>query len=178
MKKELTYFVIFAVGAITGAVATMTYFKTKYEQIAQDEIDSVKETFSKLKPKEEKSENNSEEEKKALSDIVNKHDYTSFSKSNVKKEEEPLKDDKPYVISPMQVGDDDFECNTLTLYSNKVLTNELDEPIEGDELKALIGGTEVYDHFGDYEPDVVYVRNETLQTDFEIIRVLDSYEQA
>lgn len=178
MKEKITQLVIFAIGVGVGAVASMTYFKTKYEQIAQEEIDSVKETFSKLKSKEEKTTSDDiSEEKKTLINIVNKHDYTSFSKSNVKKEEKPLKEDKPYVISPMQVGDDDFDCITLTLYSNNVLTNELDERIEGGELKNLIGSEDVFEHFGDYEDDVIYVRNERLKTDFEILRVLDSYEE-
>ena len=77
----------------------------------------------------------------------------------------------------MQVGDDDFDCITLTLYSNNILTNELDERIEGGELKNLIGSEDVFEHFGDYEDDVIYVRNERLKTDFEILRVLDSYEE-
>ena len=37
MKEKITQFVIFAIGVGVGAVASMTYFKTKYEQIAQEE---------------------------------------------------------------------------------------------------------------------------------------------
>ena len=38
--------VIFAVGAVAGSAATWYFTKTKYEKIAQEEIDSVKEVFS------------------------------------------------------------------------------------------------------------------------------------
>ena len=47
MKTALSNFIIFATGAVIGSVVTWKIIKTKYEQIAQEEIDSVKEVFSK-----------------------------------------------------------------------------------------------------------------------------------
>ena len=38
-------FVMFVLGAAVGSVATWQYTKKKYERIAQEEIDSVKEIF-------------------------------------------------------------------------------------------------------------------------------------
>ena len=38
---------IFTTGAAIGAAVTWKLLKTKYEQIAQDEIDSVKEVFAR-----------------------------------------------------------------------------------------------------------------------------------
>ncbi len=43
MKSKL-YFA-FALGAVSGALCTWYYVKDKYEKIAQEEIDSVKEVF-------------------------------------------------------------------------------------------------------------------------------------
>lgn len=40
-------FVMFVLGAAVGSVVTWQYTKKKYEQIAQEEIDSVKEIFSR-----------------------------------------------------------------------------------------------------------------------------------
>ena len=51
MKNKFVYFAVFAVGALVGSAASMHYFKKKYEQIAQEEIDSVKETFKSLSRK-------------------------------------------------------------------------------------------------------------------------------
>lgn len=193
MKKEFTYFVIFAIGAAVGSVASMKYFKTKYERIADEEIESVKKSITQLiknsdilnKKTDSNPKNNSNgasdntKGKETLNKVVNKLDYTSFSKS-VSQEE--AKDDKPegdlpYIIPPEQVGEDDYECNTYTLYSDGVLTDELNDVVEEEDLAYLIGSRDVFKHIDDYGNGAVYVRNDFLGTDFEIIRCLEAYNE-
>ena len=48
MKDTLNNVLIFAVGAAIGSAVTWKLLKTKYERIAQEEIDSVKEVFGLL----------------------------------------------------------------------------------------------------------------------------------
>lgn len=193
MKKEFTYFVIFAIGAAVGSVASMKYFKTKYERIADEEIESVKKSITQLVKNSDilnkKSDSNPKNNlngasdntkgKETLNKVVNKLDYTSFSKS-VSQEE--AKDDKPegdlpYIIPPEQVGEDDYECNTYTLYSDGVLTDELNDVVEEEDLAYLIGSRDVFKHIDDYGNGAVYVRNDFLETDFEIIRCLEAYNE-
>lgn len=193
MKKEFTYFVIFAIGAAVGSVASMKYFKTKYERIADEEIESVKKSITQLiknsdilnKKSDSNPKNNlngasdNTKGKETLNKVVNKLDYTSFSKS-VSQEE--AKDDKPegdlpYIIPPEQVGEDDYECNTYTLYSDGVLTDELNDVVEEEDLAYLIGSRDVFKHIDDYGNGAVYVRNDFLGTDFEIIRCLEAYNE-
>lgn len=193
MKKEFTYFVIFAIGTVVGSVASMKYFKTKYEHIADEEIESVKKSITQLiknsdilnKKTDSNPKNNSNgasdntKGKETLNKVVNKLDYTSFSKS-VSQEE--AKDDKPegdlpYIIPPEQVGEDDYECNTYTLYSDGVLTDELNDVVEEEDLAYLIGSRDVFKHIDDYGNGAVYVRNDFLGTDFEIIRCLEAYNE-
>lgn len=193
MKKEFTYFVIFAIGAAVGSVASMKYFKTKYERIADEEIESVKKSITQLVKNSDilnkKSDSNPKNNlngasdntkgKETLNKVVNKLDYTSFSKS-VSQEE--AKDDKPegdlpYIIPPEQVGEDDYECNTYTLYSDGVLTDELNDVVEEEDLAYLIGSRDVFKHIDDYGNGAVYVRNDFLGTDFEIIRCLEAYNE-
>lgn len=193
MKKEFTYFVIFAIGTVVGSVASMKYFKTKYEHIADEEIESVKKSITQLiknsdilnKKSDSNPKNNSNDAsdntkgKETLNKVVNKLDYTSFSKS-VSQEE--AKDDKPegdlpYIIPPEQVGEDDYECNTYTLYSDGVLTDELNDVVEEEDLAYLIGSRDVFKHIDDYGNGAVYVRNDFLGTDFEIIRCLEAYNE-
>lgn len=50
----MKYFIAFVAGGALGSLATWMFVKKKYEQIAQEEIDSVKEVYSKRKPKTEK----------------------------------------------------------------------------------------------------------------------------
>ena len=47
MKQSIIYVAVFTLGVTAGSVATWQYVKKKYEQIAQEEIDSVKEAFSR-----------------------------------------------------------------------------------------------------------------------------------
>ena len=47
MSEGLKNTIIFAVGALVGSAVTWKLLKTKYEQIANEEIASVKETYAK-----------------------------------------------------------------------------------------------------------------------------------
>ena len=53
MKINMINFLMFAVGAAIGSAVTWKLVKTKYERIANEEIESVKEVFSR-RSKEEK----------------------------------------------------------------------------------------------------------------------------
>lgn len=177
MKNKIIYFAVFATGAVLGAVSSMQYFKTKYEKIAEEEIKSVKETLSgkvttiskEEKEDVEESHEQTEEEVRTYHDIVN--DYTSFSKKD--KEDEEVK--KPYIIPPEEFGEkDEYDLISLTYHSDHVLVNDLDEVIKGRELESLVG-KDALSHFGEYEDDSVFVRNDTLKTDIEILKDLDPF---
>lgn len=60
-----------------------------------------------------------------------------------------------------------FDKVTLFLYDDGVLCSDQNEIITN--IGATIGH-EALDRIGEYEPDVVYVRNEQISTDFEVIR--------
>lgn len=86
-------------------------------------------------------------------------------KSNFDKKE-AIAVSKPYVIMPEEVGDLDHMTSTLYYFQDGVLTDDEMNPLEDPE--DLIGDIKVEDHFGEFEDDVVYVRNEDMETDFEI----------
>lgn len=181
MKKEALYFATFTAGVAVGVLASMKYFKTKYEQITEEEIESVKESLKKFRPKEpeNKTEKGSSDiSKDKLNSIVNKLDYSSFSKpSKTTTEKKEEKGDLPYIIPPAQVGEDDYSCSTYILYADGVLADELNDRVDEEELEYLIGSREVLDHIDDWNNNAVYVRNEFIKTDIEIIRSLDVYEE-
>lgn len=60
-----------------------------------------------------------------------------------------------------------FDKVTLFLYDDGVLCSDQNEIITN--IGATIGH-EALDRIGEYEPDVVYVRNEQISTDYEVIR--------
>lgn len=79
---------------------------------------------------------------------------------------------RPYVIKPEEFGNGDYETVSFTYYSDGVLTDDFDNPIEDIDYYV---GEESLDHFGEYEDDSVFVRNDNLKTDFEILLVEESY---
>lgn len=175
MNKTVTTVMAFAVGAAAGVAATWKFFEEKYARIAQEEIDSVKEVFSKRDRKEvqpEKTEPVVEatiENPKELIAINKKAraiiDYSGYSSSQDEKPEEP----KPYVIPPEAFGELEEEGYTnvsLTFCSDQVVIDDNNDILE--DVNDVIG-FESLSHFGEYEDDAVYVRNDKLHCDYEIL---------
>lgn len=174
--SKVTNFVIFAMGAAVGSVITWQYVKKKYEQIAQEEIDSVKAVFMKKDPDMEvtvsetphQAEPRKVEEKPSISEyaaLLKNEGYTNYSGTG--KEEQTAMSDKPYVISPEEFGEDEeYEKISLTYYADQVLADENDELVE--DVEGAVG-FESLTHFGEYEDDSVFVRNDRLKCDYEIL---------
>lgn len=162
---------IFAAGAAIGSVVTWKLVKTKYEQIANEEIKEVKDYYYGLADKkdefdaDEDFECDDSEEEQDYNDILDSNGYRNYSNKKEKKEEDDL--DKPYVISPEEFDDnEDYETVSLTYYSDGVLTDERDNIIE--DIEGTVGEDSLT-HFGEYEDDSVFVRNDLLKTDYEIL---------
>lgn len=176
--SKVTNLVMFAVGAAVGSAVTWQYVKKKYEQIAQEEIDSVKAVFLKKEPDMEvvvsdapqRAEPRKVEEKPNISEyaaMLEKEGYTSYSGIRSGKEEQASMKDKPYVISPEEFGEfEEYERISLTLYEDQVLADDNDELVE--DVEGTIG-FESLTHFGEYEDDSVFVRNDRLKCDYEIL---------
>lgn len=184
-----TCFVMFVVGAAAGSAATWLYAKKYYERIAQEEIDSVKAVFSERKPDTVvKNNNNIQEENQHKADIaklkpdlvnyaakLQEEGYTNYTKHSEKIIEEkdvPIPN-KPYIISPEEFGESgNYTQISLTYYSDGVLADDEDEIIE--DIDDTVG-EDFADHFGDYEDDSVFVRNDRLRCDYEILKDNRSY---
>ncbi len=174
-------FMMFVLGVAVGSVVTWRYVEKKYERIAQEEIDSVKEVFSKRETDvteddeviREKASN--AKEKPNIVEYAAKlreQGYTNYSdvEPETKKEEvneESMYIDTPYVIQPEEVGEfDDYEIIGLTYYADQVLTDEDDKLVE--DIEDTIGFDSL-SRFGEYEDDSVFVRNDRLKCDYEIL---------
>lgn len=186
MNRMSTNMFIFAAGAAIGSAVAWLYAKKYYEQIANDEIESMKEWVARRV--EEQDESNSEctpdsdtnvivnptspsvkPDLKEYVSMINDLGYVNYSqtKMNFDKKEEVDVLDEPYVIKPEIFGEeDDYEEVSLTYYADGVLTDEQDNIIE--DVDSLVGA-DYADHFGEYEDDSVFVRNDRLKIDFEIL---------
>lgn len=174
--KNIAYFATFAIGAAAGAAASWLVVKNKYERIANEEIESVKNTFMDLNAEqpdegeEERVESEdipeSEEQVDYSPDAKEIRDYCSYVKgTGYKSYNSDVVHEKPFVISVEEFGElDDYECIQLTLYADKVLADDMNEVV--DDIQGTIGSLE---HFEKYEDDVVYYRNDRLKCDYEVV---------
>ena len=176
--NKVTGFALFAVGAAIGSLVTWKLVKTKYERIAQEEINSVKETFAKRKPVTDTSRPIDKHADGQQTDFEN---YTSLAKTYKGDEEddendeegEPDMSDGPQVISPDEFGQIDYyDIVSLNYFADGVLTDDWDNVIEDPEETV---GPNVESHFGEYEEDTVYVVNDEHGTYYEICRDLRNY---
>ena len=88
----------------------------------------------------------------ALNETISENDY-----------DEPA----PYIIPPEEFGEnEDYDTISLTLYSDGVLADDADKPIT--DIDEVIGN-ESLEHFGEYEDDSIFVRNDKLKCDYEVL---------
>lgn len=172
-NKTIVNAFIFLAGAAVGSIATWQLVKKKYEQIAQEEIDSVKEIFAKMQDKDIEAETLTE--KTEVFDKEEYDEYVAIITQEYSHSEVPnLGHDRPYVISPREYVENagDYDQFSLTYYADGFLTDENDCLIE--DVEGYIGFDSL-SHFGEYEDDSVFVRNDRLQCDYEILRDVRDY---
>ena len=178
----------FVAGAAVGSVITWKLIEKKYKDLADEEIESVIETFKNRKPRITK-----DEVKETVEKVINKYkkpkeiveDIVTAERYSIENEEEIDEDDEsnytvnidnddtvitPYVIEPERFGEyNEYGTKTLTYYADNVLTDEIDNPITSEEMVTMIG-PDALDHFGEYEDDSVYIRDEMNEMDYEILK--------
>ena len=186
MNNKIASFLMFAAGAVVGSIVTWKLVKTKYEQIADEEIKSVKEMYSKKVSASNKHE-------AVQTDLANKkpsihemNDYLKCIKNNGYDEEENDENkeneegendmnDGPYVISPDEFGNVyEYTCVSLTYYADGTIADDWDTVIIDPDEEV---GPDIESHFGEYEEDTVFVRNDKSKVDYEICRDLRTFAE-
>ena len=184
MNNKTMCFIAFSLGAAAGVVVSWRLLKKKYEQIAQEEIDSVKEVFSQrhsnlteeVEGAPTKMTKNTEDDAEEIEyrNMVNDHGYTNYSDISRKA---PVTTRKEYVMGPYVITEDEFgeldeyETNTLTYYADGVLADDVDDVIE--DVEATVGHESLM-NLGPQDDrlhlfDSVYVRNDEKKCDYEIL---------
>ena len=105
-----------------------------------------------------------------------KPDYTAYSQAKEKHNvfddamptEPEVKHDEPYIIDPTEFGEfSEYEQRELTYYKDGVICENDTDMIDPYDI---LGDIDVADHFGEYENDRVFVRDDKRQVDYEILR--------
>ena len=191
-KDLLSKVLIFVAGCGIGSVVTWKLIDKKYAQIAQEEIDSVKDALGyrnermeevKSEPEDEEDKDDEDEQfdrdtesaREELANICKEqgYDYNGISK---KEGEEEMAENKPYVISPEEFDENGYKTKTLFYYNDDVVTDERGKVLSENSIEKLIG-KESLTTFGQYESDSVFVRNDDLKTDYEILADERNYHE-
>lgn len=229
MNNTFKGIIIFALGAATGAFVANKLLEQKYEEILQEDIESVRAVAKRRLAKYEGTEEEEENEEcttGSLNDISSldiqppkepsRNAYNQV-KSSYGLSKKPLKEvvkeieeedeseddeseayveyvkpkklsndgkmsyhDRPYVIGYDAFSDEDVPHDKITLYyyvEDNTLCDENEEIII--DVDDIIGEDSL-DSFDDIDDDEnsIFVRNEKLHVDYEILRLNESYQQS
>ena len=193
MNRGFLAFTSFLVGGAVGAFITWKAIDKYYADLAEEEIQSVKERYyGEKEPTQEDSEDekfiikhetypNKKNDIHEYAKLLSKEQYVDYQKNDTESLDE--EDDNTYdiyVISPDEYGDKvgteewtDWELEGLVYFQDGVLCDERDNPIQEVELTVGRDWVTKFGYYGD--EDVVHVRNEGLKTDYEIVKDYRNY---
>ncbi len=169
-------------GSAGGIAGTYIYLKDKFEKQLNEEVVALKahyvERDRQLAKKNEEQKKELEEKIYSDSEVRDWMDYTKMYNAEpvtVKLENEVVDTDDDYsaaaeIISNVDFDDPDYD-NYRKISVDYFEDGAVYETLSGEELDGfeLIVGDEWKGAFGEYTPNVVYVRNHDLKTDYEII---------
>ena len=176
---------IFLLGCGSGAAVSYIYFNKKYEE-KKLELEEIKEHYN--------NKIYGEIETKEAETIIKKEGYISYDnltaddvKTVIKEvSEEAMIEDRPsddYPLEPIVINESDysetelsFEKADLDYYlDDGALVDEADTLIE---IEDVIGYDILEDFINDDSEEVIYVRNASLGTDYQIKKISGSYSDS
>lgn len=183
MNSKVSFILGTIIGAGIGVAGTYSYFKDKYEKLAEKDFNSRR-VFDEDKkdeseePVAEKTADSRTVDKPSIAEYaarLQKEGYVNYSDMQDKKQKQEIGVDKPYVIQPSDFGEfDDYEKISITYTADGVLLDDMNEIV--DDIEETVGEDSL-EHFGEYEDDSVYVRNDAKKCDYEILLDQRNYQE-
>jgi hypothetical protein len=175
MNSKFAFIFGLATGGAIGAFVSWRINKSRYEKIMEEEVASMREVLARKNsatPDEEPVAEETELPDEVV-EVLKKYDPTS---EELQKGGKIVVGKHPYVISPEEYGEKEgYETETLNFYADGVLTYyTTDEVVE--DVDSTVGSDSL-SHIGEYEDDVVHVRNDSTKTDYEILRDTSKYSE-
>lgn len=181
-KLFISSSVCFIVGGVIAWFGSKYFYKKKYEDKADQEIDSVRKAYENSyynKKNEEDKKNNickqNDESKVTTIEVEDSDpeftpdDYNKyFNKTKKYSIKDPVKNrtNKIYVITEEEFARSECNVQTLVFYKDGILADDDFNIIKNVEETI---GSEALSSFGEFKDDAVYVRNELLNIDYEIL---------
>ena len=159
---------IFIAGVGVGIGTSYNIIKKKHEEILEEEIASVKETYSKKNEEEKKCENPDKETQEPEETVKKEYEKLAKEYSSVKEDDKLNKvNTEIYEISYDDFGEEGYEEIELTYYiDDEILTDDADEPMEELDIISSIGSIDILD--GCKDGEYIYIRNKEKEIDYSI----------
>lgn len=163
MRKHILYGLFgIAVGVALGALRD---YKKNHEEVKTGADVETEEDIDEDIDGMEEYEEPSKEESDNHKEYTNYSDLTKPYRTTEKKEQTVR--NKPVVIPPDEYGEEEYYTQIEFVYcADGVVLNEDQEIVENPE-KYIGDGLK---HFGEYEDDSVYVRNDKLKSYFAVLK--------
>lgn len=182
MSNLLSNVIAFTVGAAIGSAVTYVIVKKKYDQLDREDIDSIREAYSRgrradsnpvdescdMEEKDRDRDRDRDEEIDEMIDILKENGYVN--------RDEEYEVDKPYIITPDEFSEmQDYESIGLRYFTDEILADD-----DGNVVEDLVNtvGLDFAEHFNEYADDTVFVRNDRLKCDYEIVLDYRPYYKA
>lgn len=179
-------FMIFLAGAGVGAGISYFVVKKSMEEKNAKEIEYVRSEFEKMLEAERNIHaDNPADAKDTVEKIAKENGYSESSASSEKTEETSTTDSKdketkqdenePHIIKPEEFGSGSYEVETLVYYAK----NEKLVVAGGGEVEVIddLFPSEFLNRFGEYEEDMLYVRDPKEGIDYDIEYVDEAYKR-
>lgn len=177
--KAIKGIFIFAIGALSGTFVGAQIAKKKYEEIANEEIEEIRDYYRKVNKEladqlvDKTAEPEKVEKPKEVEEVEERKQYENIIKRGnymtVDEEEQNNVCYEAYPIDPSEYGNDGKNATeTLTYFADGVLVNEVDEVVEDPDLVVGRHHIDIFNEFPD--ATCVYVRNDLDGMDYEIIK--------
>lgn len=158
MNKQTVNYTLFIVGSIIGCMVTRAYLIKKSDQI----IEQIKEEY--IARANRAVECVSEKQQP----ISNKQVTQPFPNEDASR--------KPYIIQPEQFGkEDEYDAITLVYYKDGILADDNDALVENIDF---VVGVELLEEFEDDSDGSMFIRNDILKCDYEILADYRNYNEA
>ena len=171
----------YILGVATGILLVKEHIRDKYRKLADEEVESVKEAFTRnLKRVKAEQEQTVAQAEKRAEDAANLNLKNIQHYERLLREKGYVADDEPesaVYIHPDEFGEiDGYSASTITFYEKSgVFTDEMNQPIDDEEWEDMLG-CGVAKHFDEYESDRVCIRNDKRRSYYEVLLDEGEYE--
>lgn len=181
---------MFIGGLTIGAGMSWVYHKNKYEEMIQEEVESLREHAKKKEEKDVKTKVSStygetKSKYKYEGDEMSREEYEESIKEaqTIINDSKYSNDDcieshvygKPHIITPEEFASIPlYDTDEFCYHTDDIISNDMNEIVDSEELFGMTT-TEIYDQFGVHEEDSVHIRVPRLKCDYQILRDTNNY---